>query len=128
MKKTFKMVGIAAVAVALICNLEYSLFFSVKDSPNAAKASWTSVDTGHSTTTMFCGTEPDRTWWLGDWYGPVFDSYVTSQAPSYSSGFWYFIPSNSGSMCGLNSPSYDTGFRWQGQWEITNNVPSLVMP
>lgn len=105
MNKIAKKIGIAALVVALLCNLQYSLFFSVKDNPSAAKAAWTDMYG-----TVYCGYAPDTGWFPGDWY--YLDTSAGSGNESYDfygyGHIWYFVRNNTASSeCGPNeTPAY----------------------
>ncbi|MES2808437.1 MAG: hypothetical protein V4619_07415, partial [Bacteroidota bacterium] len=87
MNSLAKKIGVASLVVALICNLQYS-FFSVKESPSAAKAGWTDYYG-----TVWCGEYPSTAAFSGDWYW--LDTYVGSGNEVYDFYYigyiWYFI-------------------------------------
>jgi hypothetical protein len=125
MKTIYRIIGVSALILTLVCNLEYSFFFKVKNSPSAAKAAWTSIDMYG--TTIFCGSEPQNVWKAGTWFQVLptdwnYNSYVSSTYP-YNNGYYYFVQSNDGTECGLNQPSSDTNFRQDYTYEITAPTP-----
>jgi hypothetical protein len=105
MKKVLKIAGIAALAIILVCNLEYALFTGdMKNTPNKALADW------WSGSVHYCGSSPNnysRTgywqyWGTDQWayyhgsyaWKPVYTTY------GYTAGFYLFSPDNSGTDCG----------------------------
>lgn len=112
MKKTYKIIGISALLVALICNLQNSLFFSAENNPNAAKASFTWEGN------LYCGDDngTHTGFRVGTWM-PINDP------SSPYDGQYYFVPSNSGSQCGLvgedGAPTY-MGY------DVTSVTPTML--
>ena len=104
MKKIFRIIGIVAVVITLVCNLQYSFFSSPSLRPDQANAAWTDVDG-----TMYCGSNVgDRFLKTGNWVWRN-DSYYWTEMGwyGYQNGYYEFIPSNSGMQC--------------GQWNVTAN-------
>jgi hypothetical protein len=123
MKKIAKIIGVTALILTLVCNLQYSFFFDVKDSPNAAKASYTGLDG-----TIYCGDSPQTDWKAGTWFyvDPSDPDFNTHVGATYSAGYWYFVQSNDGYDCGLNNPSSDYYFRQNGTYEVTAPKPTYA--
>ncbi|MFD2147426.1 hypothetical protein [Mucilaginibacter antarcticus] len=123
MNKIYKLIGVSALVITLICNLQYS-FFDANKNPNGAQASWTYTDPYYLTETLHCGNEPD-VWLPGEWFY-VDGSNVSpdiSWVYPYMYGYFYFVPDpNSTLQCGLNQPSTYPGFNHNG-YEITAPMP-----
>ncbi|MDB5005081.1 MAG: hypothetical protein JWQ34_3306 [Mucilaginibacter sp.] len=129
MNKLAKRIGIAALVVALLCNLQYSLFFSVKDNPNAAKAAWTDMYG-----TVYCGSSPDTGWYPGDWFyldtsygsgNEAYDFYANETAPY--NHIWYFVRNNTAtSECGPNETATDPNWNYQGYYVTAPNHPVVA--
>ncbi len=120
MKKIAKIIGVTALVLTLVCNLQYSFFFDVKDSPNAAKASYTGLDG-----TIYCGDSPQTDWKAGIWHY-VSSTQFCCSTPGYEDHFYWFEQTNDGYECGLNHPSDDYYFRYMGTYEITSYPPSYA--
>jgi|GEM_PF-1523767 len=130
MNKLTKRLGIAALVVALLCNLQYSLFFSVKDNPSGAKAAWTDMYG-----TVYCGTSPDTGWYPGEWfyldttpggpnehwdfYGNVCDYFGVAHH------IWYFVRNNTAtSECGPNETASESYWNYNGNYVTAPDHPS----
>ncbi|MES2808439.1 MAG: hypothetical protein V4619_07425 [Bacteroidota bacterium] len=99
MNSITKKIGIAAVAVALICNLQYS-FYSAKENPSAAKAGWTDAYG-----VAWCGAENSTEAYPGTWtYLPTDEYSYYHEYDFYELGYiWYFVRDNYGTYeCGPN--------------------------
>lgn len=97
MKKALKITGIAAVVLTLVFNLQYALLgYDIKNSPDKAMAAWTSNGT------VFCFSSPSTTYRAGTWQWVSDDFYWDAYGYyGYEYGFWWFLPHNSGTECGL---------------------------
>lgn len=104
------MIGVAALTVALLCNLQYS-FFSAKNNPSAAKAEFTYDGT------LYCGTDngTHTGFRVGTWV------QITDTGSSYY-GWYYFVPSDSGTQCGL--PDEEGAPRYDG-YVVTSTPPTM---
>jgi len=123
MNKLAKRIGIAALVVALLCNLQYSLFFSVKDNPSAAKAAWTDMYG-----TVYCGQAYDTGWFPGEWF--YLDTSTGSGNESYDfyhvGHIWYFIRNNTAtSECGPNETATDPYWNYHGYYVTAPDHPTM---
>jgi hypothetical protein len=101
MKKVLKITGVIALALILVCNLEYALFSGdIKSTPNKAFADWYDVGGTH-----YCGSSPDTGLLTGHWRSTT-DSgilYYYSTTTGYFPGatiIYYFVPDSAGTDCG----------------------------
>lgn len=118
MKKTLKIVGILAVVITLVCNLQYAFFnYDVTNNSGAANAAWTDANG-----TMYCGTTGNTTYRTGTWVWQNDDYYkVVEGWYGYDYGYYEFFPSNSGTQCGIGYNPYRPHNNYH---DVTNIVPS----
>jgi hypothetical protein len=136
MNKFAKRIGIATLVVALLCNLQYSLFFSVKDNPGAAKAAWTDMYG-----TVYCGNSPDTGWYPGEWIfldttpgtptapnpNDVYDFYGYLYGPGVPHHIWYFVRNNTAtSECGPNETATDPTWNYKGYYITAPDHPTVA--
>jgi hypothetical protein len=128
MKKVLKITGIAALALILVCNLEYAMFSGdMKSTPNKAFADhYTALDG-----TVYCGTSPDKTVFAGYWEYIDFDDYAYNHPSDpypifqndYGDGFYVFTPDDEGPDCGPNT------LDWEGHpYNCCGTNPQEVIP
>jgi hypothetical protein len=128
MNKIYRILGVAALVVTLVCNLQYS-FYDANNSPNAAQAEWTYTDPYYATETVYCGSAPDRAWIPGEWIfvPPAYvSSYIASVYPYYDGYYWFRPDPTYTYQCGLNDPSDDPYFRHNYTYEITAPNPPAI--
>jgi hypothetical protein len=111
MKKILKITGIVALAITLVCNLEYALFSGdMKNTPNKAIAAWSE---GYPYLTYYCGPDSNRTRFRGTWslipgspfsanYGT--DAYVALF--TMNSNGYNCAPNEGGWCCSTNQAGY----------------------
>ncbi|MCC8423845.1 hypothetical protein [Mucilaginibacter sp. UR6-11] len=125
MNKVVKIIGVSALIVTLVCNLQYSFFSEVNKQQTGAKAAWTDMYGS-----VYCGQESDGSYWkAGTWYWVSTTAYYNEDfgyPNGYQDGIWYFVRDNEGSQCGLDMPSTYPGFNYMG-YEITApNYPQIA--
>jgi hypothetical protein len=95
MKRKFKIAGIIALTLTLVCNLQYALLnYDVANNPSLASAAWT-----NSNGTVYCGTTGSTYSLVGTWvWQDNSDGHHTGGG--YQNGYYIFYVYGGGHQCG----------------------------
>lgn len=120
MKKIFKITGIIAVIITLVCNLQYAIFsYDITNTPNKAVAAWTDASG-----TKYCGSTGNTTFRTGSWVWRNDDYYkVVMHWYGYDTGYYEFYVNNSGTQCGQGYVAANSHNSYR---DVTNIIPTWI--